>query len=163
MLVLIIRHPSTVERCLCFDDALSCLSSMAGVTLGRWFSATQNFPPAVASQSASHGTSSSLSEPLAYSVVVILKIVLGVGALLGWRMAVKTLLGGPLRKVFMETPTHKIAKLDPVPSVVDIPALHPAYRQTRESLDAKDPRNVSTKGDDERYVLYRFPRSEGAH
>ncbi|KAF8308309.1 PAP2-domain-containing protein [Clavulina sp. PMI_390] len=103
---LIHHHPSTVEPCLCFEDALSGLSSMAGVSVGRWALVNLNLPPATASLSLSQRFSAE-SSIIVSTLIGLVHVVLTVAALMTYRVAIKSILATPLKRMFSAAPKAK--------------------------------------------------------
>jgi dihydrosphingosine 1-phosphate phosphatase len=91
---LMFNHPSTVENCLCFDDAIACLSTILGTTIARWSSATLMFParlsPSRSWLSAVHW---------ATYLTIPAKIVITFSCLALWRAMTKTFLPNFLESI----------------------------------------------------------------
>ena len=159
--ILVKCHPATVERCLCFDDALACLSSMVGVTIGRWFTATQNLPP----QRENVLWQRNYAQPrLLRSVTTnVAKIVLGVGALFLWRMVIKTIMP-PILSLLLAADTNgkhvAHSPIDPTPSVSGIFSTSVRKRKSQAHDTGTISAYTQTNGDVQ-FIPFRFPTSEG--
>lgn len=165
-------HPGTVERCLCFDDAIACLSSMLGVIIGRWFTVTQSFPPPP--QPLRQPFILDHSRFIQSTMISVLKIVVGIGALLVWRLAIKVTLPKILASVSHESNRPSNSKvsdisddqtntstdgnihphLNPVPSVIDLTSAHRVSSNSESKLSTTTQRKQNgdsapetTKGD----------------
>lgn len=149
---------------------------MLGVIIGRWFAVTQDFPPPL--QPSNHSSISTHPLLIHSAVIAFLKIVVGVGALLLWRLTVKATL-----PKLLATTSHgshsatdstgsmdrdKSTHLDPVPSVVDLTSAHKIpesklYTARRRSLTRPDGAKIKLDVSGTNAVVgsYRFPLSEG--
>ncbi|KAF8327778.1 phosphatidic acid phosphatase type 2/haloperoxidase [Cantharellus anzutake] len=136
-------HPSTIDLCLCFDDAIACLSALIGALVGRWTSVQVGVSSYRLHPTSVHAlTPRTVVRLMTFS---ILKVILGVGCLLVWRLIMKIILPPIILWIFPRPDVGDSKDflsggggggggsgqdskpfVDPVPSVVDIPSLHPS-------------------------------------
>lgn len=139
---------------------------MAGVSVGRWFAATQNFPP----QSVAF-----YLYPPSKLVYGAPKVVVGVGALLLWRAAVKATLPGPAQRIFgsngSTTGTASLKSIEVEekvasdPNLVTSPSEHLTTARKRKPSgkgDSASPRSETTASNEVAWSTpFRFSTSEG--
>jgi hypothetical protein len=133
-MILVHKHPQPVDDCPCFEDAIAFVSVVIGIVLGWWHGARVGWLA---------GAPAVLAAPpwLPWWAVGTLKLVGGVLAIFGWRLAAKATLHTALPPIFrllaravalpnrrFYTPATDYAHvpadgLHPIPSMIDLTSL----------------------------------------
>lgn len=110
--LMISAHPQPVDDCPCFEDAIAFVAVYGGISLSYWF--LNSIPGFALVRSTVTRALPSHNTALVYGSVVLIaaiKIVIGVAAILVWRIVAKRILYGILPPLFrLVTPVFELPR-----------------------------------------------------